>query len=131
MNKKWMPIVAGVLEILAGFVTFAVAFRFLFLIGIEAPRPLEPWYFLWVLAPALFGVLSLVGGVFALIRRRWRLAFWGAMATIPGLMLIPRGVHSFDAWYFQLWYSFIVIWPLLLSAAIIALIILSKKQFKK
>jgi len=130
MKKTWMPITAGILEMLAGIVPFAFAPLYLFLIGIEAPRPLEPWYFLWVLVPALFGVLSLVGGVCALLRRRWRLAFWGAIATIPCLMLLPRGAHSFDAWYLQLWYSFIVIWPLLISAAIIALIILSKKEFR-
>jgi hypothetical protein len=131
MKKTWMPITAGILEILAGIVPFVVAPLFLFLIGIEAPRPLQPWYFLWVLVPALFGVLPLIGGVCALLRIRWRLAFWGAMATIPVLMVIPRGVHYFDEWYFQLWNIFISIWPLLISAAIIALIVLSKKQFKK
>lgn len=130
VNKTWKPIVAGILEILAGIVMFYVAFLFLFLIGVEAPRPLEPWYFLWPLAPGFLGVLSLVGGVCAVIRRRWRLAFMGAIATIPGLMLLPRGVHHFDAWYFQLWYFFIVIWPLLPSVAIIALIVLSKREFK-
>ena len=118
MKKTWMPITAGTLEMLAGIVPFAFAPLYLFLIGVEAPRPLEPWYFLWVAVPALFGLLSLIGGVCAILRKRWRLAFWGAMATIPCFI------------FMRISYSFLVILPLLLSAAIIALIVLSKKEFK-
>ena len=129
MKRKWMPIVAGILEILAGFGMLASAYFFLVLMYIEALWPLPLKYFLSLFVPSL-GILSMVGGVFALMRRKWRLAFVGAVATIPlplmalsGLARWSQHVHNIPELY-----SFIVV--LLLSVSIIALLVLSKRAFK-
>ena len=123
-----MPIAAGILEILAGFGMLASAYFFLALLYIETPWPWPLGYFLLFLLPFL-GVLSVVGGVFALKRRKWRLAFGGAAATIPlplmalsGLARWAQHVHNIPELY-----TFMLVF--LLSVSIIVLIIRSKREF--
>ena len=129
MNKKWMPITAGILEIMAGFWMLASAYFFLALMYIETPWPWPLGYFLLFLLPFL-GILSMVGGVYALKRRKWRLAFGGAAATIPlplmalsGLAQWAQQVHNIPELY-----SFVL--GFILSVSIIVLLRLSKREFQ-
>ena len=136
MNKKWMPIAAGILEILAGFVMLVSALCFFALLYWEAPRPwqdLSLLSWIWWLAPfvaGLFGIVSLVGGVYALKRRRWGLAFAGAIATFPLFVVVGLGVGRFVEYYGGITGG----WPLavcllLLPIALIVLLRLSKREF--
>ena len=127
-----MPIAAGILEILAGFIMLFSSFAIGALMTLAPPGPLN---FLWPLGQGLLSILSVVGGVFALMRRRWRLALAGAIATLPLFLVVQFGGRllfgdfgtDLTTLSFRLLYQAL---PLLLSIAIIALIILSKKEFK-
>ena len=135
MNKKWMSILAGILEILAGFWMFASAYYILVLSFIEVPRPwdspsLDLW--LWWMIPfvaVLLGIVSLVGGVCALLRRRWRLALVGAIATIPLVLASTLGVGLWAQFKYNITIEYFIWSPPLLSAAIITIIIRSKREF--
>ena len=132
MNKTWMPIAAGILEMLAGFIMLFSSFAIGALMTLAPPGPLN---FLWPLGPGLLSILSVVGGVFALLRRRWRLALAGAIATLPLFLVVQFGarllvgdlVANLTPLSFRLVY---LVLPSLLSVAIVALVVLSKKEFK-
>ena len=141
MNRKWMPIAAGILEILAGFVFLASAYFVFSMLYIEVQRPWEdPSFFNWIwwMTPfigCILSIMALVGGVFALLRRRWRLALTGAIATIPLFLVAQFGARflfgdlaaNLTLLSFRLVY---LVLPPLLSVAIITLLILSKREFK-
>jgi len=128
-----MPIVAGILEILAGFMFLASVFLYLMMLHVVG----APWVqlSLAVILAGFLGILPLVGGVCALLRRRWRLALAGAIATLPlflvaqfgGRLLVGDLGTNLTTLSFRLVY---LVLPILLSVAIITLVILSKKEFK-
>ena len=131
-----MPIVAGVFEILAGLwisLSASVLIQILLLFG--SARDLSDWLggILFVI-PGPLGIVAVVGGVFALIRRKWRLAFAGAIATVPLFLVAHFGLHWFEGYqYFKpsppiLYLNFVSLF--LLSIIIIVLLLLSKKEFK-
>jgi len=141
MNKKWMPILAGILEILVCPWMFAAAYFIFGMLYVEVARPWEDprllnW--IWWMIPFIVGILSvmaLVGGVFALLHRRWGLAFAGAIATVPlflvaqfgGRMLVGDSGTDLTQLSFLLLYQVL---PLLLSISPVVLLILSKREFK-
>lgn len=136
-----MPITAGILEILVCPWLFASAYFIFGMLYIEVQRPWEDprllnW--IWWIIPFIVGILSiiaLVGGVFALLRRRWGLALAGAIATLPLFLVVQFGVHllagdlgaDLTPLSFLLFYQAL---PLLLSVVIITLLVLSKREFK-
>lgn len=130
MNKKWMPIVAGIFEIIAG---FWMLFSICVSAGVEGgPDELHEFLLLSILL--ILGLLAVVGGIFALIRRKWRLAFAGAIATLPLFLVAQIGLRMLEDYpYYRptppIFYLNLVS-PLLLSIVIIALLILSKRRFK-
>jgi len=133
-----MPILAGILEILAG---FAVLASILFTIWLEWLAGWRPWddpsLLLWILwmipfIIGLLGIVSLVGGVCALMRRRWRSAFWGSISTVSLFFAAAFGwLGSWAYFYYDGIAPHYFYWsPLLISAAIITLVVLSKREFK-
>ena len=118
-----LPLIVGILEILAGSWMLANAFLTLYLTFGFATRPLEAWYFLWPLFIGLIGILPVVGGLCALKRRRWRLAFDGALGTL----LVPLPLLLLNLFYMLSWWFAACL--LLLPIAIIILIVLSKREF--
>lgn len=141
MNKTWMPIAAGILEIMAGFWMLISTLYFLGFALLEARGSL--WENLslrdWIegMIPfiiSLLGVVALVGGVFALLSRKWGLALAGAIATVPLFLVARFGLRWFiDYPYFEptppIFYLNLVS-PLLLSIVIITLLVLSKREFR-
>ena len=123
-----MPITAGILEILAGFMFLASAFLYLMMLHVVG----APWVglSLAVILAGFLGILPLVGGIFALRRRRWRLAFVGTIPTVALFLIVPEttGRYADLFWGIAQHYSFAL--SLLLSTAPIAIIVLSKREFR-
>jgi len=135
MDKKWMPITAGVLDIIHGVGEILVGVFF-----IKVVRDL-PWggiygteeVILWLILIPI-GVLAVVGGIHAFIRKRWPLALVGGIVTfiLPALFMLdywegfePRSLRDFFSSHTLLGFSGI--------PAIVAIIltVLSRKQFKR
>ena len=140
MNKTWKPIVAGILEILAGLVTLASALIILQMLLVMVGPPWK-WHvellefiirLLGLLIPfiAVFiGIVSMVGGVYAIKRRRWRLAFVGAICTVPLFFSTLFGLGARLEYIYDVAIHYSIWLPLLLSAVIITLVVLSKREF--
>ncbi|HEY51366.1 MAG TPA: hypothetical protein G4O20_06125 [Dehalococcoidia bacterium] len=128
MNRKWMPIVGGICEILAGLVMLASAFVIIMMLHVVG----APWAGLSpaIIVAGFLGTLPVVGGIFALRRRRWKLAFVGTLPIVPLFLIVPETSGKFANihWGMAQHYSFAL--SLLLSISPIALIILSKREFK-
>ncbi len=112
--KTWMPTVAGILNIITG------AFRLLGFIGViiaiiflnavsywwgeieSGVYPLTSQYIALILIfvavfLAVTGILSLVGGISALQRKRWGLALAGSIISIFGSLLLGIPAIIFTA----------------------------------
>ena len=140
-----MPIAAGILEMLTGFLLLFAAFVFFGLLCLEIPRPWDElslsvygltrfiYVLLWWMVPfiaGLLGIVPLVGGVCALLHRRWGLAFTGAIATVPFIFIAPFGMGPWANYEYGIAPHYFSWLPLLLSIIIITLVILSKREFK-
>ena len=137
MNRKWMPILAGILEILAGFAVLASILFIIWLAWLTGQRPWDdPSLLLWILwmipfIIGLLGIVSLVGGVCALMRRRWRSAFWGSISTVSLFFVAAFGwLGSWTEFDYGIAPHYFYWSPLLISAAIITLVVLSKREFR-
>ena len=81
MERTWKPIAAGILCVIAGVIGLIAAVAVVALVGLWSLISDEIG--LTILAPLipliLFGILPMVGGIYALRRRRWRLALAGSI----------------------------------------------------
>jgi hypothetical protein len=96
-KKTWMPTVAGILDIIVGSLSLFVLF--LFAIGPMITMPLNAgtfslnWsLFLMVIPGLAIEALAIVGGIFAIQRRRWRWALAGSIAAT--IMPTPLGIAA-------------------------------------
>ncbi len=92
-NRKWMATTAGVLSIVAGSVRLVAVIGLLIAIGVTGDAlnfagvgywmPVNVLGILWTITLPLLvlGALALVGGIFALQRRRWGWALAGSVAA--------------------------------------------------
>lgn len=85
MERTWKPTAAGILCIIAGAIgvipgiALAVFFAFY---G-------AGWFGAIIGAPLIiWGVVAIVGGIYALRRRRWRLALVGSICTLIGFVIL-------------------------------------------
>ena len=116
MNTRWLPTVAGVLEIIAGITALAGFLALGFAATAVASVPPEEAAefpltvvsgFLGILATIILivGVLAVVGGVFALNRKRFGWALTGAIAAtfcsppfgVPAIILTAIAEDEFRA----------------------------------
>ena len=93
METTWMPKVAGIFSILAGVINLLTTFLLLIsafaVQGMAAFLAIPLWLPINASAVLLFvgfpflvcGVLSLIGGVYALQRKNWGLALTGAITS--------------------------------------------------
>jgi hypothetical protein len=88
MAKKetWMPMTAGILDIIAGGFGLIAALVFIFIGGImrfmpDVPTFLFPIFTALSIPFAIIGILAIVGGVYALRRKIWGLALAGSIAA--------------------------------------------------
>ena len=102
MEHKWMPTVAGILDIVAASFKLLVLFGLcIALVVLHSNSYIDPTQFgrgmpvkvitvLWVIAipAAVLGILGLVGGIYALQRKNWGLALAGSIAAfLPSSIL--------------------------------------------
>ena len=111
MNNTWKPIVAGVLDILSGAFLLGITL-FLAIRGIA-------WIAATLVLPA---ILATVGGVYAMMRRKWPIALAGSISAF--LTLLALG-----AIYYRTSEEIIAWAPVLVGIGAIALSVLSKKEF--
>ena len=106
-QKTWKPLVAGILDIVAGasriigaIVAILVILFFMPIAVTGGPGPVPDmpnWMIPGVLSSilimgvvfiVLIGILSLVGGIYAIQRKKWGLALAGSIAAIFGSSII-------------------------------------------
>jgi hypothetical protein len=83
MERTWRPTTAGILTIVAGVLNLIVGI-IVVSIGAAVVAPLcGLWGFTAVGAPIIvLGIISIVGGIFALRRRVWGMALAGAICAL-------------------------------------------------
>lgn len=85
-NKTWMPMVAGILDIVAGSLGVILAIALIF-VGVlmrfvpDIPPYLFPIFTALSFPFAIVGILAIVGGIYALRRKIWGLALAGSIAA--------------------------------------------------
>ena len=125
VNSKWMPITVGVLDIIAGaFQLLATTWASLY--SIIAWHAVEGVFIM----DAIFGftgILAIVGGVYALRRKKWGLALAGSFTAFFPNLLWPLLLFNIriSELPFTPWALFA-----LLGIAAIVLTVLSRKEFK-
>lgn len=104
MERTWKPTVAGILDIVAGDLSFVgLIFAFFGILalkatgGIDQSMGIQATMMLTIMAVvAIFAiivdVLAIIGGIYALQRRRWGLALTGSIAAF--LASWPLGIAA-------------------------------------
>ena len=94
MEKTWKPTVAGILEIISVPPTFLfLGLRLLFEISAyitDAGSFSSPHFFIDAFFLILYFswvILPIVGGIYALKRKKWRWALAGSIASLPNVLL--------------------------------------------
>jgi hypothetical protein len=108
-NKTWMPMVAGILDIIAGCWGLILALMFIFIGGVtrfvpDVPPYLFPIFTALSLPFAIVGILAIVGGIYALQRKIWGLALAGSIAAffpcwilgLPAIVLTALSKNEFE-----------------------------------
>jgi len=94
MNKTWMTKFAGITDIVVGGLgTVCSLYSLMYTLVIHGGREWsyeEPITLMFAIPLLVFGILAMVGGVYALKRARWGWALTGTIATF--LLLFPLGV---------------------------------------
>ena len=97
VKKTWLPTVAGILDIVAGGLSLSVLL--LFVIGPMIFMPLKAGVFpfnlcllLMVIPGIAIEALAIVGGVFAIQRRKWGWALAGSIAA--AIIPAPLGITA-------------------------------------
>ena len=89
-----------------------------------------PFFFLHFSVLFGLGVLAVVGGVFALIHNKWRLALAGAAAVIPLAFITVSVLAAVAEYEYNIPVPYTISLEVLLSISPIVLLLLSKREFK-
>ena len=131
MSKTWLPITAGILDIICGlFLLTSIAYAIIRTVFDGAPPGSQSYFFtfLHVIIPVVaiissIGIVAIIGGVYLMRREKWGLVYIGALAalasvTIPVLLLF--------VWYHPAWALI-----LLIGIGGLILSLRAEKEFKK
>jgi hypothetical protein len=130
MDRKWMPITAGILDILNG--AYGI-----FCLNFGSPLVWYPFAEVGGLVLIIIGVLAIAGSAYAFRRKRWGLALAGSiLAIIIQALLMEMSLHTyivsepfFEVGVFSILFAGMVV---MAAPAIFAVIltVLSRKQFE-
>ena len=96
MNKAWLPITAGTLDILSGsfqlaffaYITYGIIYQQLMTVGENVGSILLRFIFIITAHLAITGIFAILGGIYVLKKKRWNLVYVGAVtASIPLVFL--------------------------------------------
>ncbi len=125
MNKTWIPVAAGILDIISGALQLGVSLSAIGLIIFRgwSIAGINPFSLIFTLPWLGTGVVAILGGIYIIQRKKWNLAFFGSLAAF-----IPLGV-------LVTFYSFALNQPawaavLLVGIAAIVLTVLSRNEFR-
>lgn len=115
MNRKWLPIAAGTLNILSGVsgayycITFVLSHK--------------SWVVIVILPLAATAIYAIRGGVYALKRREWRRALIGSISAVFTLLIL--------GWVYYIETREMIYWILtLVGITAVVLTVISRKDFK-
>jgi hypothetical protein len=103
MEKNWMPMVAGILNIITGGISLLGGLLFILTAGIFLSASYSGFgeeylqtYIIWVFFLPFFiiAVIAIVGGVYALRRKNWGLALAGSICAFLTTWAWPLGVAA-------------------------------------
>ncbi|MBM4446660.1 MAG: hypothetical protein FJ023_04815 [Chloroflexi bacterium] len=85
-KKTWMPMAAGILDIVAGSLGLIGVCGLTIGGGVmrmipDVPRFLPPLFMGLAIPLAIVGILAIVGGIYALQRKNWGMALAGSIAA--------------------------------------------------
>jgi lysylphosphatidylglycerol synthetase-like protein (DUF2156 family) len=91
-KQTWTPPTAGILCIIAGVLgivigTVAGAMEALITVLPITPEILARFLWIFSAAPIVLGIVAIIGGIYALLRRRWGLALAGCICSL--LCVLP------------------------------------------
>jgi len=123
MGKKWMPITAGILDILSS----------LYLIGLFL---YWGWGILEVLPIPFISVfaalIAFVGGIYALRRKKWPIALAGSLAAVITCSSVVMILYIAKPYYFIPIVEFVIGWAAqVVVIPTVILTVLSRKQFER
>jgi len=84
MEKTWKPTVAGILAIIAGALQVIFGTAFATGIGFWAGIVEMGWLSAIFCPLIVFGIIAIVGGIYALLRKVWGLALAGSICALIG-----------------------------------------------
>lgn len=84
MEKTWKPTVAGILAIIAGALEVIIGLLFAAGVGILGGIFGMGWLSVIFAPLIIFGIIAIVGGIYALRRRIWGLALAGSICALVG-----------------------------------------------
>jgi hypothetical protein len=84
MEKTWKPTVAGVLAIIAGALQVIFGMVFAIGVGVGAGMVGMGWLSAIFVPLIIFGIIAIVGGIYALKRNIWGLALAGSICALIG-----------------------------------------------
>jgi hypothetical protein len=112
MDKTWKPIAAGILQIIAGGLNLigVLLTGIIILLGKPGLSSISMWPNILlvpiILIVSIWGILAIIGGIYALHRKRWGLALVGSIVSflnpwtwelgVPAIILITISKNEFE-----------------------------------
>jgi hypothetical protein len=84
MEKTWKPTVAGILAIIAGALELIIGAVFAIGVGFGAGIIGMGWLSAIFAPLIILGIVAILGGIYALMRRIWGLALAGSICALIG-----------------------------------------------
>jgi hypothetical protein len=84
MEKTWKPTTAGILALIAGALEVIIGLLFAAGVGVLGGILGMGWLSVIFAPLIIFGIIAIVGGIYALRRRIWGLALAGSICALIG-----------------------------------------------
>jgi threonine/homoserine efflux transporter RhtA len=128
MQKTRKPIAAGVLIIVTGCYMIFLLAPILFIFGGMYPKITVSWVFSF--AMVIIGIMAVVSGIFALMRKFWRLVVAGSICAILACFIDGAlNIKALESWASSTFGLIIALIPAFLAITTLVLLILGKKEF--